>query len=348
MAELGSHNLITDVSGVTVGNAEDAVAGSGVSVVLPITRAVAAVDMRGGAPGTRETDALDPTCLVDAVDAIVLAGGSVYGLDAASGVVAWLGAQGRGFEVAGSPLVAPVVPAAILFDLANGGDKSWGLDPPYRALGIAAAEAAATAFRLGNVGAGFGARCGRYKGGLGSASVRLTVGFTVGALAAVNALGSPVIPDSDTLWAAPFEQGFEMGGQPVPVRWPGVTDWPGDTKLAAAPAVPPLPGTNTTIAVVATDGALTPAEAKRVAIMAQDGFARALRPVHTVFDGDTVFVLATGARPLGEPRVLGVSMIGQAAADCVARAIGRGVFAAEPALGLSSYRSLHGGALKRP
>ncbi len=339
----GALNLLTDVPGLRVGNAEDIRARTGTTVILPDARAVAAVEARGGAPGTRETDALDATCLVDAVDAVVLSGGSVYGLDAASGVVAWLGAEGRGFAVPGSPLMAPVVPAAILFDLSNGGEKEWGLVPPYRELGIAAARAASNRFALGNAGAGLGARAGLYKGGLGSASVVFGEGLVVGALAAVNAFGSPVMPGTATLWAAPWEQGREMGGQPVPAKWPAAGGWPNDTKLGAA-----TPGANTTLAVVATDAVLTPAEAKRVAIMAADGFARALRPVHTPFDGDVVFVLATGRRALAEPKPLALARIGHAAADCVARAIGRGVFTAESLGDAPSYQSLHGVALAGP
>ena len=334
MAGPGALNLITDVPGLKVGQAEDQAARTGVTVVLPDQAAVAAVDVRGGAPGTRETDALSPTCLVDAVDAVVLSGGSVYGLDAASGVVAWLGAAGRGFAIPGSPLRAPVVPGAILFDLTNGGDKSWGLTPPYSRLGIAAAEAAGVRFALGNVGAGLGARAGLYKGGLGSASWRLDDGTMVGALAAANSFGSPVMPGTGVLWAAPLECANELGGQSVPARWPAEGAWPPDTKLATAP------GGNTTIAVVATDATLTPAEAQRVAIMAQDGMARALRPVHTPFDGDCVFVLATGQRPRDAFSVLTLAQIGHAAADCLARAIARGVYEAESLGDVPSYKDL--------
>ncbi len=321
MTKPGPRNLITDVAGLRVGNAEDMRALTGVTVVVPATRAVAAVDVRGGAPGTRETDALDPACLVDAVDAVVLAGGSVFGLDAASSVVNALAAQGRGYRLGTSPLALPVVPAAILFDLSNGGDKNWGETPPYRALGKAALEAASESFALGNAGAGLGARAGIYKGGLGSASVMTEDGITVGALVAVNAFGSPVMPGTATLWAAPFEQDEEMGGQPWPVRKARVPlDWPSDTKLALAAQ----PGANTTIGVVATDAALTPAQAKRVAIMAHDGLARALRPVHTALDGDTIFVLAAGARTLPEPIAVSLSHLGMLGADCVTRAVGRG------------------------
>ena len=298
MTAPGARNLITDVDGLSVGNADHAGARTGVTVILPEKRAVAGGDVRGGAPGTRETDALDPSCLVDAVDAVVLSGGSVYGLDAASGAVSWLSQNGRGFAHPQAELVAPVVPAAILFDLSNGGDKQWGPDSPYYALGKAACEAAAKDFALGNAGAGLGARAGAYKGGLGSASITTLDGYQVGALAAVNSFGSPVMPGTATFWAYPHEQNNELGGQQAP-RGPldFAPDWPPDTKTGTTGV-----GRNTTIGVVATNADLTPAEARRLAIMAQDGFARAIRPIHTPFDGDVVFALATGTTKLGEPR----------------------------------------------
>ncbi|TNE38563.1 MAG: peptidase S58 family protein [Alphaproteobacteria bacterium] len=334
-AHPGPQNLITDVSGISVGNAVDALVRTGVSVVLPERRAVMGVDVRGGGPGTRETDALDPTCLVDEMDAVVLAGGSVYGLEAASGVVAGLGAQGRGFEVAGAPLTAPVVPSAILFDLANGGDKAWGTEPPYRRLGLKALAAASNApFDLGNQGAGYGARAGAYKGGLGSASIVTDEGIEVGALVAVNAFGSPVVPGHKALWAAPFAHGDEMGPQPLK-NWPGSPieqDWPRDTKTGAPP------GSNTTIGVIATNVSLTPAQAKRLAIMGQDGFARAIRPIHAPQDGDTLFAISTATRPLGDPGALALARLGLLAADCVTRAIGRAIWAAESQGDLRSFR----------
>lgn len=331
MAKPSALNLITDVPGIRLGNAEAQAALSGVTVVLPDKPAVAGCDVRGGAPGTRETDALNPTCLVDAVDAIVLSGGSVYGLDSASGVVQALGAAGRGYQIPGSPLPAPVVPAAILFDLANGGDKSWH-DPPYRDLGTAAVKAAARNFTLGNSGAGLGARAGQFKGGLGSASSIHDTGLIIGAVVAVNSFGSPVIPGSDCLWAGLFEQGEEMHRQRMPAH-PANLDWPQETKVPSAA----VPGASTTIGVVATNASLTPAEAQRIAMMAQDGFARALRPVHTPLDGDTIFVLATGTIALAEPRPLALAMLGMAAADCVTRAIGRGICAARTIAGMQSY-----------
>jgi len=337
MARPGPRNLITDVPGLKVGNAEAPAALTGVTVVLPQTRAVAGCDIRGGAPGTRETDALDPTCLVDAVDAVVLSGGSVYGLDAASGVVQALSAQGRGFAIPGSPLVAPVVPGAILFDLNNGGDKAWGTEPPYRRLGIEACAAASENFSLGNAGAGLGARAGALKGGLGSASTVLDNGVVIGALIAANPVGSVVIPGSATLWAGLFEQGNELGGQAMP-KGAVPLGWPEDGKTPKSF----VPGANTTIGVVAVSAALTPAEAKRIAIMAHDGLARAIRPVHTPLDGDSLFVLSTAAHPLAEPTPLALAMIGMAAADCVTRAVGRAVYAAESIGGIPSYRAQYG------
>jgi L-aminopeptidase/D-esterase-like protein len=318
----GARNLITDVPGIAVGQAEDAAARTGVTVILPDERAVAAVDVRGGGPGTRETDALAADTLVEAADAIVLAGGSVYGLAAADGVTTWLGARGRGFGLAPDAPPAPVVPAAILYDLANGGDKGWGEAPPYWNLGLRAITAAGRDFALGTAGAGAGAMAGRLKGGTGSASLT-TDAWTVGALAAVNSFGSVVVPGGRAFWAAPFEIGDEFGGVPPTIVRAAPHDW-GLAKRE------PGVRTSTTLAVVATDAALTPAEARRVAVMAQDGMARAIRPVHAPFDGDVVFVLSTGGRTLAEPRPFALTVLGAAAADCLARAIARGVYEAAP------------------
>jgi len=337
MTKPGPRNLITDVSGITVGNAHDEKARTGVTVVLPGERCVAAGDVRGGGPGTRETDALEPHNLVDAIDAVVLSGGSVYGLEAHGGVAAWLGARGRGFSMAGE-IVSPVVPGAILFDLTNGGDKNWGETPPYRALGMEAAAGAEAGFALGNAGAGYGAQAGAYKGGLGSASAITDDGFEVGALVAVNPFGSPVMPGSDAFWAWHAEQGKEFGGRRPDANWtPPVMDFPTDTKMGG-----PQKGGNTTIGVVAVNAALTPAEAKRVTMMAQDGYARAIRPIHTLFDGDTVYALATGAVAVPGPRALLVSRLGMIAADCMARAVARGVYEAETLGTARSYRDVFG------
>jgi len=342
MIRRGPRNLITDVPGIAVGNAEDARVRSGVTVVLPDAPAVAAIDVRGGAPGTRESDALDPRCLVDRVDAIALSGGAAFGLDAASGVMSWLRRRGRGFKVAEA--VVPIVPAAVVFDLTNGGDKDWSDEAPYRALGLRATEAASTAFALGNAGAGLGTHAGPLKGGLGSASALYEPqartggdGYTVGALAVVNCFGSVLMPESATFWAWALEQDDELGGQ-MPPRGavaPGQLDCTFDSPI----------GGNTTLAVVATDAALSKAEAGRVAIMAHDGFARAIRPVHTPFDGDSVFVLSTGRRRLANP-VADIARIGMMAADSVARAIARGVYEAETLGTLPGYRVLHGEHLR--
>ena len=330
MLQPGPLNLITDVESIRVGNAEDARVRTGVTVVLPDVPCLAAVDVRGGAPVTRETDALDPTCLVDRVDAVVLSGGSAFGLEAGSAVMNWLAAQGRGFAVGSA--VVPIVPAAILFDLLNGGAKDWGEHPPYAALGRAAALATGRQFALGNAGAGYGAKAGALKGGLGSASAIAADGLQVGALAAVNAHGSTVMPGSCCFWAWALARKGEVGAQVPPAQ-----------ALLEEPEPPPaFPGGHTTIAVIATNAALDKAEAQRVAIMAQDGFARAIRPIHTPFDGDTVFVLATGRWRLPKPRALALLRVGAAAADCTARAIMRGVYEAETLGDLVSYREFFG------
>ncbi len=338
-ARAGALNLITDVPGLAVGQATGARVRSGVTVILPDARAVCAADVRGGAPGTRETDALAPENLVDAVDAVVLSGGSVYGLAAADGVTAWLGAQRRGFGLVSRSDVplSPVVPAAILYDLANGGDKAWGLEPPYRAMGIEAVKAASARFALGSAGAGAGAMAGSLQGGLGSASVVTDDGFTVGALVAVNAFGSVLVPGSKVFWAAPYEMDDEFGGLPMGDLRAAPDEW----GLAKAPAAAGE-RINTTIACVATDAILTPAQAKRVAIMAQDGLARAIRPVHAQSDGDVVFALSTGLQPLRGPESLALTRLGALAADCLARAVARGVFEASawPATDVLAWRNL--------
>lgn len=323
MSGRGPRNDITDVPGVRVGEAHDALVRTGVTVVLPESPAIVAGDVRGGGPGTRETDLLDPSTLVDRADAIVLSGGSSYGLGAADGVAAWLGARGRGFRLASRDGVppSPIVPAAILYDLANGGDKRWGETPPYRQLGLAAVAAADGApAKLGRAGAGYGAIAGAEAGGLGSASYATDDGFIVGALVAVNSFGSVRRPGSRAFWAAPFELDGEFGGPAAPeMASGGVADWPPDTKIAAA-----APRANTTIGVVAVNAALTQADARRLAIMAQDGLARAIRPVHGPTDGDAIFSLALGAKLASDPLLL--TRLGLIAADCVARAVARAVY----------------------
>jgi L-aminopeptidase/D-esterase-like protein len=312
---------ITDIPGIRVGHASDLRAATGVTAILFDRPVTAAVDVRGGGPGTRETDLLDPERTVEAIDALVLSGGSAFGLDAAAGAVAWLAEQGRGFPVGGpvDGMRVPIVPAAILFDLLNGGDKAWGRFPPYRDLGYAAARDAGTDFALGSVGAGTGARTGNLKGGVGTASAAVAeTPFRVGALAAVNAFGRVTVGEGPHFWAAPYERDAEFGG----LGWPG--QWPAEALAFPARA---LPGAATTLAVVATDAALTKAQARRLAVTAQDGLARAIQPVHTPLDGDVVFALATGAHPLREP-VVDLARLGDAAAQVLARAVAVGVHAA--------------------
>jgi L-aminopeptidase/D-esterase-like protein len=335
MIRPGPRNLITDVSGLTVGQAEDNKVRTGVTVVMTDAPANAVADVRGGAPGSRETDVLDVVNLVGQVDAIVLSGGSVYGLDAPSGVMSVLRRAGRGYGIGGAGVPpAPIVPAAILFDLANGGDKNWGEESPYRTLGLRAAESASLVFSLGNAGAGLGARAGAYKGGLGSASAVSDEGFTVGALVAVNSLGSPLVPGSDVFWAFPFEIGNEFGGRRLKSDFKAVaSDLPPDMRGAQA-------RTHTTIAIVATDADLSRVELKRFAVMASDGMARAIRPVHTPFDGDIVFAVATGKRAIAEPRQREVMRLGTIAGDTLARAIARGVYEAATLGDAKSYREV--------
>lgn len=318
------NNTITDVPGIKVGQSEDERSRTGVTVILPDERAVCAVDVRGGGPGTRETDALAAHTLVDAVDAVVLSGGSSYGLAAVDGVAAVLGARGQGFGLIERPGVpkSPVVPGAILYDLANGGDKDWGEEPPYRDLGKQALANVSTDVSVGRFGAGYGAMAGSRQGGTGSASITSDDGYTLGAIVGVNSFGSVMMPGTDVFWAWPWEMEGEFGGQRPPAGWSAdPEDW-GDAKIN------PGARENTTIACIATDAALTPAQAQRLAIMAQDGFARAIRPVHTPFDGDVVFALSTGQRPLGDAAELTLTRLGSLAADCLARAIARGVFEA--------------------
>jgi L-aminopeptidase/D-esterase-like protein len=334
-ARPGPRNLITDVPGIKVGNAADDALHSGVTVVLPDAPTVASVDVRGGAPGTRETDLLDPAARNDRIDAIVLSGGSAFGLDAAAGLMGWLAERDRGVAVGGA--IVPIVPAAILFDLRDGIERRWGDTPPYRALARVAADAAAETFALGNHGAGTGAKAGRLKGGLGSASIVDPSGVTVGALVAANPWGSVVMPGSPCFWAWALEQDGELGGQPRPEL--------GALDLAdLSDCAPARIGTNTTLAVVATDATLSKADCRRLAVMAQDGLARAIRPVHSPFDGDSVFALATARRPPGDPASL--ARLGALAADCVARAVARAVFEAVSTPHYVGYRERHGGALR--
>jgi L-aminopeptidase/D-esterase-like protein len=310
-------NLLTDIQGVRVGHADDARLASGVTAIVFDKPAVAAIDVRGGGPGTREGSLLELANTVERVDALVLSGGSAFGLDAGGGVQAWLTEQGRGFIVRGA--VIPIVPGAILFDLLNGGEKAWGRFSPYRDLGYAAAANAGTEFALGSVGAGLGATTANFKGGLGSASAVTESGIKVAALAAVNAVGSVTIGDGPWFWAAPFEVGDEYGGR----------DWPS----AFTPDMLTLRmkgaaggNENTTIAVLVTDAILSKPQAKRLAMIAQTGFARAIYPVHAPLDGDVLFAAATCEKPI-EP-LAGLTELGMVAANVTARAIARGVYEA--------------------
>jgi L-aminopeptidase/D-esterase-like protein len=306
-------NLLTDVAGVTVGNNEDLRLGSGVTAIVFDRPAVASVSVLGGAPGGRDTDLLAPHNTVEAVDAIVLSGGSAFGLDAAGGVQAALREQGRGIAI--GDVRVPIVSQAILFDLLNGGDKDWGRFSPYRDMGYAAATALARDFALGSVGAGTGATTATVKGGLGSASAVSPSGHTVAAVVAVNAVGAPTIGAGPHFWAAPFERNAEFGGRGAPQAF--------DTTLRVKGGR----GTSTTIGLVATDAVLSKAQAMRLAIMAHDGLARAVLPAHAPLDGDTMFAAATGVRPMHD-QVKELTELGHLATLVMARAIARGVYEA--------------------
>ncbi|MGB0908472.1 MAG: P1 family peptidase [Maricaulaceae bacterium] len=322
MIKTGPTNSILDCGGLRVGNAHNTEVKTGVTVILPDAPALCAVDVRGGGPGTRETDTLSDGGLIDSVHAITLSGGSVYGLAAADGVCAWLGAQRIGYAPGPAPIpVSPIVPSAILFDNANGGNKDWGLEPPFRALGIEACEAANGAFTEGTSGAGFGATAGMYLGGLGSAS-EIIGGITVGVIIAANPVGSPYMPGTQCFWAWPYEVDGEFGGERPAADY--AFAGPQDTKLAFLKAA----GQSTVIGAIATNAALTQKQLKRLAIMAQDGIAMAVQPAHTPLDGDTLFALSTGDIPCNTPVQL--AEIGAAAARCVARALSRGVYKARP------------------
>ena len=309
-------NAITDVAGLSVGHAHDARLMSGVTVLLSEKPLVAAVDVRGGGPGTRETDALGLAGTVGETHAIVLSGGSAFGLGAATGVQCWLAERGVGFEI-GTARV-PIVPQAILFDLLNGGDKAWGVSPPYERLAREACASAGTSFEIGSAGAGYGATTATLRGGFGTASEQLTSGIVVGALAAVNAAGSVTLGETAHFWAAPFERDNEYGRLGLP------------QEIAPGALVPILKGharESTTLAIVATNAKLTKPEAYRLAVMAQTGLARAVYPVHTPLDGDVVFAVSTGNAAPPDP-VHGLAVLGAVAANVLARAIARGVYEA--------------------
>lgn len=329
----GPRNLITDVANLRVGNAADAALKSGSTVLVGDVPFTASVHVMGGGPGTRETDLLAPDKTVQQVDALVLSGGSAFGLDACSGVADGLRAQGRGFAVGN--VTVPIVPGAIVFDLINGGDKAWAVNP-YPALGHAALDTAAEEFALGSVGAGTGAMAARHKGGLGSASVVLPDGTTVGALVVVNSLGSVTTPGDRHFWAAPFEMDGEFGGLgPDPAA---AYTGPDASRKERAMGMHAANGANTTIAIVATDAPLSKVQCHRLAVNAHDGMARAIVPSHTPLDGDLVFGVSTSTAPPVDHA--GYAPIGAAAATCLSRAIARAVFEATPAAGdlIPTYR----------
>lgn len=317
---VGPRNLITDVAPLYVGNAHDAHLKSGVSVLTSPKPFTASVSVMGGAPGTRETDLLEPDRLVDFVDALVLSGGSVFGLSAASAIADQMRCENRGYPV--GDINVPIIPAAILFDLLNGGDKNW-TENPYYALGAQAYKTGAADFTLGNIGAGMGAISGPIKGGLGSASTLINLPdgqqITIGALVAVNSFGSPYVPETNNFWAAPFEVGDEFGGRGIsrpenPLALPQTKQNLQNNARA-----------NTTIAIIATDAMLSKAQVKRLAISAHDGFARALVPAHSIFDGDLIFGVSTGIQPCPVSPEL-QAWLGHYAGITMARAIGRGLY----------------------
>lgn len=320
MPKSGPHNSITDIKGITIGNAHDETLKSGVTVLLCDEPMVASVAVHGGAPGTRDTELLSPENSVEGVDALVLSGGSAFGLDAASGVQAWLRENNRGFAV-GSARV-PIVPQAILFDLINGGDKNWGRYPPYRELGYEATSNASQNFDTGTAGAGMGALVADLKGGLGTASIKLENGITIAALFAVNALGSPLIGNSHHFHAAAFEMNNEFGNHGLPSPLPDNADTLKIKFREHASSV-----SNTTIGIIATDAVLTKVQAKRLAIAAHDGIARAIYPAHTPMDGDLVFSVASGNSGI-TPQINDWIDLSAHAGNVTARAIAKGVYSA--------------------
>lgn len=313
-------NLLTDIAGVSVGHAHDHKLASGVTAIVFDKPAVASIDVRGGGPGTRDATLLELANTVEGVDGFTLSGGSAFGLDAGGGVQAWLAEQGRGFAIGNA--VIPLVPGAIVFDLINGGDKNWGRFSPYRDLGYAAAAAAGKNFALGSVGAGLGATTATLKGGVGSASATTADGVTVAAIVAVNAVGSVTVGDGPWFWAAPFEENDEFGGRGLP---PSFTPKMRAMRIKGAASATSMQ--NTTIAAVVTDAMLTKPQAKRLAVMAQTGFARAIYPVHAPLDGDLVFAAATCEKPI-DP-LAGLTELGMLGANVISRAIARGVFEAK-------------------
>ena len=314
-------NLLTDIPGILVGHATDLALGSGATAIIFERPAIASVSVLGGAPAGRDTTMLDPEMTVERVDAIALGGGSAFGADAGGGVQAWLREQGRGLVF--GPVRVPIAPGAMIFDLRNGGKKDWGRFSPYRELGYAAAEAArAQSFALGTAGAGTGATTAFVKGGIGSASDLTAHGFRIAALTVTNAVGNPLIGTGPHFWSAPFEQNREFGG----LGWPPAP-LPPEALLPRFKGLPdPTPEAGTTIGLVVTDAPLTKAQAKRLAIAAQDGVARAILSAHLPFDGDTMFAASTGEGTAVD--ALQLTLLCHAATMVTARAVARGVFEA--------------------
>jgi L-aminopeptidase/D-esterase-like protein len=333
MINLGKKNLITDVDGILVGNAHNKEVATGCTVITPIEGSLASADVRGGAPGTREVGALNPYNLIDSVDSIVLSGGSTWGLEAASSVANSIGGEGRGYRPSSKSKNVPMVPAAILYDLANGGDKEWLKNPPYSSLGLEAVSNLSDKIELGNFGAGYGSQAGSLKGGLGSASFVSNDGIQVGGLFAVNSYGSTVNNETGQFWAATDETENEFGGMGVPTFAP-------NDVLSGTAARETLPGQNTTIGVIATNVKLDSKAAKRIAIMAHSGMSRAIRPIHSPVDGDVIFVISTGTLNK-ELSLNDINTIGELGARVCSRSIARGIYEADSILGIKSWREVY-------
>lgn len=326
----GKNNLITDVDDILVGNAQNEKIGTGTTVIIPPEGSTASADVRGGAPGTREVGALNPYNLVDTVDAIVLSGGSAWGLESASSAANYIGKSGRGFKTSDNIKNVPMVPAAILFDLNNGGDKDWGDNPPYYNLGIEAASQAKEEFELGNAGAGYGSQAGTLKGGLGSASFESDSGLKVGGLFAVNSFGSVVNNETGQFWAACEELNKEYGDRGAPNNLP-------EDVLSGSKLNNDLAKSNTTIGVIATNVKLDTRTAKRIAIMAHTGMARAIKPIHSPVDGDVIFVISTNSYDK-ELSYREINEIGELGARVCARSISRAVYEAKSLFDMPSWK----------
>lgn len=334
----GKNNLITDVGGLMVGNSEDKDIITGVTALVPSQKFIASCDIRGGAPASRELDLLDPINTVNEINALVISGGSVYGLDSASAITSLIGHKNIGYKIDGSPISAPIIPTACLFDLKNGGNKNWNSISPYYELGVEAYKNAKIDFPLGNYGAGMGAIAGKLKGGIGSASITIDGELVIGALVVVNSIGSTVIPGTNILWGAPFEINNEFNTSDLSsdrsYKKPSFIDALKDTKLENTAQ---KPRENTTIAIIATNADLSTVELKRLAIMSQAGLARSIRPINTPLDGDVVFTISNNNIKLSGPRENSITELGTLAADTLARAIGRAICNAESIKNIKSY-----------